>query len=42
MRHAARALVDVLPHARLRTLDGQTHEVAPEALAPVLAEFFVA
>ena len=23
-----------------RTLDGQTHDVAPEALAPVLAEFF--
>ncbi|MFA1543621.1 hypothetical protein [Actinomadura monticuli] len=23
----------------LRVLDGQTHDVAPEALAPVLAEF---
>ncbi|MGI8968634.1 MAG: alpha/beta fold hydrolase [Chloroflexota bacterium] len=40
MQHAAQALVDVLPHARRRTLDGQTHEVAPEVLAPVLTEFF--
>lgn len=37
---AARALVDLLPSARYRSLDGQDHQVAPDALAPVLAEFF--
>lgn len=40
MRHAMRALADVLPDARHRTLEGQTHIVKPEALAPALAEFF--
>ena len=33
-------LADTLPHARRRTLEGQTHDVAPEILAPVLEEFF--
>ncbi|MDV9192557.1 alpha/beta hydrolase, partial [Streptomyces sp. SR27] len=28
-----------LPRARHRTLTGQTHEVAPHVLAPVLEEF---
>jgi pimeloyl-ACP methyl ester carboxylesterase len=37
---AAQALVDILPHARRRTLEGQEHAVAPEVLAPVLREFF--
>jgi pimeloyl-ACP methyl ester carboxylesterase len=41
MRHAMQALADVLPNARHRTLEGQTHIVMPEALAPVLTEFFV-
>ena len=40
IRHAAQALADVLPNAQHRTLEGQTHDVAPEALAPVLKEFF--
>jgi pimeloyl-ACP methyl ester carboxylesterase len=35
-------LVDTLPNAQSRILEGQTHEVAPEALAPVLLEFFAA
>jgi len=39
-RTAVQALVDVLPHAQRRTLEGQTHGVAPDALAPVLEEFF--
>jgi pimeloyl-ACP methyl ester carboxylesterase len=39
-QHAVRALVDILPEAQLRTLEGQTHEVAPELLGPVLEEFF--
>ena len=40
MRHAMRALADVLPDARHTTLEGQTHIVKAEALAPVLVEFF--
>jgi hypothetical protein len=39
-RNAVQALVDVLPNAQRRTLEGQTHDVAPESLAPVLVEFF--
>jgi pimeloyl-ACP methyl ester carboxylesterase len=41
MHNAAQALARALPNAQLRTLGGQTHDVAPEALAPVLMEFFV-
>jgi pimeloyl-ACP methyl ester carboxylesterase len=37
---AARATADALPAAEFRTLDGQTHDVAADALAPVLIEFF--
>lgn len=40
MYDTARALSAAMPHGELRTLDGQTHEVSPSALAPVLAEFF--
>ncbi len=36
---AAEATASVLPHGETRTLPGQTHEVAPEALAPVLEAF---
>ena len=39
-RAAVRALADVLPSARRRTLEGQDHGADPEVLAPVLAEFF--
>ena len=39
-RNACRALADALPNAEYRTLDGQTHEVAPEVLAPELDRFF--
>ncbi|MFI8321867.1 alpha/beta fold hydrolase [Streptomyces sp. NPDC085529] len=39
VRRAARELSARLPRARHRTLTGQTHEVAPHVLAPVLAEF---
>jgi pimeloyl-ACP methyl ester carboxylesterase len=39
-RTAVAALVDVLPDAQRRTLEGQTHQVDPELLAPVLGEFF--
>jgi pimeloyl-ACP methyl ester carboxylesterase len=37
LQQAAKATLPAEPH---RTLDGQTHDVAPDALAPVLAEFF--
>src|SRR5947209_9662324 len=41
MQSAAQTLADALPNAQRRTLEGQTHDVAPDALAPVLEEFFV-
>jgi pimeloyl-ACP methyl ester carboxylesterase len=40
MRHANRALASVLPNARYRTLEGQTHMLKPKAHAPMLVEFF--
>ncbi len=40
MQSAAQAVALALPNARHRTLEGQTHDVAPEVLAPVLVEFF--
>jgi hypothetical protein len=40
MAAGADALAGILPHAQRLTLPGQTHDVAAEALAPVLAEFF--
>ncbi len=40
MRSAMQALASVLPNAKSRTLEGQTHMVKPKALAPVLVEFF--
>lgn len=39
-RNSVQALVDALPNAERRTLDGQTHAVAPDMLAPILADFF--
>jgi alpha-beta hydrolase superfamily lysophospholipase len=40
MHITATALANAIPNAQHRTLEGQTHEVAAEALAPVLVEFF--
>jgi pimeloyl-ACP methyl ester carboxylesterase len=40
MRDTAKALASVIPGAQTRFLEGQGHNVAPEALAPVLVEFF--
>ena len=40
MRSAVQQLADVLPNARRLTMEGQTHEVDPTLLAPVLTEFF--
>jgi pimeloyl-ACP methyl ester carboxylesterase len=40
MHVAAVALADAMPYGQHRTLEGQTHEVAAEAIAPVLVAFF--
>jgi len=40
IRNAVGQLVDVLPNAHRLTMEGQTHEVDPTLLAPVLTEFF--
>lgn len=41
MRNAMQSLANVLPDAKLRTLEGQTHIIKPAALAPVLTEYFL-
>ncbi len=40
MRETAEALAAVLPNGQTRLLEGQEHNVAPEAIAAVLQEFF--
>jgi pimeloyl-ACP methyl ester carboxylesterase len=40
MRETAEALADALPDGRSHVLEGQDHNVAPEAIAPVLARYF--
>ncbi len=40
MRETAQALAAALPNGRTRTLEGQEHNVAPEAMASALKEFF--
>lgn len=40
LQRAAKATADALSTAEHRTLGGQTHDVAPDVLAPVLADFF--
>ena len=42
MLETAKTLSKVIPDATLTTVEGQTHDVHPEALAPVLLEFFTA
>jgi len=42
LRKSVQAVTETLPNAQRRTLESQTHEVAPEALASVLEEFFKA
>jgi pimeloyl-ACP methyl ester carboxylesterase len=39
MRVTAQALADALPHGEARILDGQTHDIEPAVLGPVLAAF---
>jgi pimeloyl-ACP methyl ester carboxylesterase len=40
LHSSCRALVELLPDARYRTLEGQDHAASPEAVAPALEEFF--
>jgi pimeloyl-ACP methyl ester carboxylesterase len=40
MLETARTLRETIPGAELRILEGQTHDVHPDALGPVLIEFF--
>lgn len=42
MSYAADAVAQVLPNAKRYTIAGQPHNVADEAMAPVLVEFFQA
>jgi hypothetical protein len=40
MSKTALALSKAFPNGKLRTLDGQTHDVSPETLTPALMSFF--
>ena len=40
MTNAGQAVAETIPAAAHRVLDGQTHNVSPQALAPELLEFF--
>jgi pimeloyl-ACP methyl ester carboxylesterase len=40
IRNAGQALVQAVPAAHYRTLEGQTHIVKPAAIAPLVADFF--
>jgi pimeloyl-ACP methyl ester carboxylesterase len=42
LHNTADVVASVIPGAQRRTIDGQQHDVAPEAIAPVLAEFLSA
>lgn len=42
LQQAAKATAEALPAGQHRVLAGQTHDVSPEALAPVLIEFLTA
>ena len=42
LHNTAEIVASAIPGAQRRTIDGQQHDVAPEAIAPVLVEFFSA
>lgn len=39
MQRTARAIAEAVPHGEYRILDGQSHDLVPEALGPVLRAF---
>ena len=39
LKHASRALAEVLPNATLRELPGENHNVSPKAIVPLIADF---
>jgi pimeloyl-ACP methyl ester carboxylesterase len=39
LKHAFKALAEVLPNAARRELPGQNHNVSPNAIVPVLGQF---
>src|SRR5439155_150479 len=39
IRHAARSVADAVPHGVYHSLEGQTHDLVPEAIGPVVREF---
>lgn len=41
MHETAKALASALPNGEIRTLEGQSHDVAPQVIAPALTEFFI-
>lgn len=41
MRQAAQSLAGALPTGRYHTLEGQTHDIVPAVVSPVLEEFFL-
>lgn len=42
MHHAAQSLAEALPDGQYRSLAGQTHDIDPTVVGPVLNEFFLA
>jgi len=40
MGNTAKALAEAVQHGEARGLDGQSHDIVPSALAPILLEFF--
>ena len=40
MGPAAKALAEAIPDGHVKRLDGQSHDIVPSALGPVLLEFF--
>jgi pimeloyl-ACP methyl ester carboxylesterase len=42
MHHAAQSLAEALPNGQYRTLEGQTHDIVPTVVGPVLEAFLLA
>lgn len=42
LHHSVKTVANTIPGAKIRVLEGQTHNVKPEALSPMLMDFFSA